>query len=145
MNDLSIFKYKIQMNVRFSDLDAMEHVNNAKYLTYLEDARISYLNNILNLSEASLEYQAVIAKIEINFLNQIKLGDKLEIYTRIFKLGKKSFDFEMLIVINNNGEKVIASSSITKMVGFNYKTQQTLMLPGYFRKAVKDYEKEVEE
>ncbi|MCH7826958.1 MAG: thioesterase family protein [Bacteroidetes bacterium] len=38
------------MNIRFSDLDAMGHVNNAKYLTYLEEARIDYLNNILCLS-----------------------------------------------------------------------------------------------
>jgi len=144
MNDLSVFTHKMKMNVRFSDMDAMGHVNNAKYLTYLEEARINYFNNILNLSEESLDYQAVIAKVEINYLNQIKLGDKLEIYTRIFRLGNKSFDFEILVVINNNGEKIIASSSITKMVGFNYRTQQTVTLPDYFRKAVRNYEKEVE-
>ena len=50
MNDLSLFKHKIKMNIRFSDLDAMGHVNNAKYLTYLEEARIDYLNNIICLS-----------------------------------------------------------------------------------------------
>ncbi|MCH7974764.1 MAG: acyl-CoA thioesterase [Bacteroidetes bacterium] len=144
MDDLSLFKHKIQMNIRFSDLDAMGHVNNAKYLTYLEEARINYFNNILYLSKENLDYQAVIAKVEINYFNQIKLRDKLEIYTRIFKLGKKSFDFEILIVINNNNGKIIASSSVTKMVGFNYKTQQTVTLPDYFRKAVRNYEKEVE-
>ena len=91
MDDLSLFKHKIQMNIRFSDLDAMGHVNNAKYLTYLEEARINYFNNILYLSKENLDYQAVIAKVEINYFNQIKLRDKLEIYTRIFKLGKKKF------------------------------------------------------
>ena len=145
MNDLSLFKHKIKMNIRFSDLDAMGHLNNAKYLTYLEEARIDYLNNILCLSNENLDYQAVIAKVDINYLKQIRLGDKLEIYSRIFKLGNKSFDFEILVVINNNGEKIIVSSSITKMVGYNYKSQKTVILPDYFRKAVRNYEKEVED
>ena len=145
MNDLSLFKHKIKMNIRFSDLDAMGHVNNAKYLTYLEEARIDYLNNMLCLSNENLDYQAVIAKVDINYLKQIRLGDKLEIYSRIFKLGNKSFDFEILVVINNNGEKIIVSSSITKMVGYNYKSQKTVILPDYFRKAVRNYEKEVDD
>ncbi len=145
MNDLSLFTHKMQMTVRFSDLDAMGHVNNAKYLTYLEEARIDYFNNLLSLKEDNLNYQAVIAKIDINYLKQIKLGDNIEVYTRIFKLGNKSFDFEILIVIDNNGETEIASSSISKMVGFDYKTQKTVVLPEYFREAVRKFEKEVEE
>ncbi len=145
MNDLSLFSHKIDFKVRFSDLDAMGHVNNAKYLTYLEEARIEYLNNLLSLNKDNLKYQAVIAKIDINYIKQIRLGDKLEIYSRIYNLGTKSFDFEILIVINNDGKKEIASSSLSKMVGFDYQSNKTIILPDYFRETVKNYEKVVEE
>ena len=42
------FKHKTKIIVRFSDLDAMQHVNNATYLTYLEEARIDYFNTLFN-------------------------------------------------------------------------------------------------
>jgi len=42
------FKHKTKIIVRFSDLDAMQHVNNATYLTYLEETRIDYFNTLFS-------------------------------------------------------------------------------------------------
>ena len=53
MNDISNYKHKLKINVRFADLDAMQHVNNAAYLTYLEEARIDYFNSLFDRLSSS--------------------------------------------------------------------------------------------
>jgi acyl-CoA thioester hydrolase len=45
--DLSIFKLKLPVNIRFSDFDLLAHVNNATFLTYLEEARIEYFATVI--------------------------------------------------------------------------------------------------
>ena len=64
--ELERFKHRISIKVRFSDLDAMGHVNNAAYLSYLEEARFDYYNHVLGIDTNGLDFNAVIARIEID-------------------------------------------------------------------------------
>jgi acyl-CoA thioester hydrolase len=123
------FKHKIKINVRFSDLDAMRHVNNAAYLSYLEEARISYFNDVLNRPKNSLNFGVVIARIEIDYLQPIMLGDELEIMTRVCKLGNKSSDVEHLIIIIRGEARIHAASALTKLVSFDYQSQRSILIP----------------
>ncbi|MBP6731369.1 MAG: thioesterase family protein, partial [Chitinophagales bacterium] len=38
------FRFKMKLDIRWSDMDEMRHVNNAVYLTYFEQARVYYFN-----------------------------------------------------------------------------------------------------
>jgi len=98
MDETSLYKHNINITVRFSDLDALGHVNNATYLSYIQDARISYFNNILKRKSDDLDYKAIIARIEIDYKNQICLGDQVAIYTRCTSVGEKSCDVENLVL-----------------------------------------------
>jgi acyl-CoA thioester hydrolase len=93
------FKHKTKIKIRFSDLDAMQHVNNATYLSYLEEARIDYFDNLFKRDKGSLDFQAVVGRIEINYIYPIELGDEVEIYSRVSKLGTKSIDVEHIVAI----------------------------------------------
>lgn len=62
--DLKNFKYKMIINIRWSDMDAIGHVNNATYLTYLEEARICYLNDVINWN--SKVDGIILASVNIN-------------------------------------------------------------------------------
>jgi acyl-CoA thioester hydrolase len=44
--DMPSFRFYHSIEVRFSDLDAQGHVNNANYLTYIEQARIAYIQKL---------------------------------------------------------------------------------------------------
>ena len=99
----------------------MGHVNNASYLSYLEEARLAYYNHILKMDTNNLDFNAVIAKIEIDYIDQIRLGDNVEVYTRTAKIGNKSSDVEHLVVVTNNGNKKIAAKALTKFVSFDYR------------------------
>ena len=140
-HDQSRFKHKIKIEVRFSDLDAMRHVNNATYLTFIEEARIAYFNEVLGREKSSLNYSAIVARIEIDYLQPINLGDKLEVLTRVSKLGNKSTDVENLIMIERKGERLAAASALTKLVAYDYKKLQSIQIPEVIRKKIEQFEK----
>jgi acyl-CoA thioester hydrolase len=134
------FKHKIKINVRFSDLDVMRHVNNAAYLSYLEEARIAYFNDVLNMPKNSLNFGAIIARIEIDYLQPIVLGDELEVLTRVSKIGNKSSDVEHLIIIKREKESIHAAAALTKLVSYDYKKQQSVPIPVNVKDKIKAFE-----
>ncbi|MFZ5947562.1 MAG: acyl-CoA thioesterase [Stygiobacter sp.] len=134
------FKHKINIKVRFSDLDAMQHVNNATYLTYLEEARIEYFNKIFDRSKSDLNFQAVVGKIEISYLYPIELGDDVEVYTRVSKLGNKSADVEHLIAVKKGNKIINSAESITKLVFYDYKNKTTKLIPEEVKQIIKKFE-----
>lgn len=135
------YKHKIGINVRFSDLDAMGHVNNAAYLTYLEEARIEYFNKLFAIPRNNLAFGAVIARIEIDYINQIKLGDEVEVYTRCLKIGNKSSDIDNLIVIRKDHKSIIAAHSLTKLVSFDYSKGVSVPIPQKVKEIIEEFEK----
>lgn len=140
MMDVNKFKHITHLKVRFSDLDAMRHVNNASYLTYLEEARINYFNDLLNLPNNNLAFGAVVARIEINYLKPLELGEKLKVFTRVSKIGFKSADLENLITTERNGKLIIAAEAVTKLVGYNFKNKETMAIPEEIKKIIETYE-----
>ena len=138
--DIEKFKHRISIKVRFSDLDAMGHVNNAAYLSYLEEARFAYYNHVLGIDTNKLEFNAVIARIEIDYIEQIKLGETVEVYTRTSKIGNKSSDVEHLIVVISGQDRKIAARAFTKLVSFDYKRNQTIPVPERERAVIENFE-----
>lgn len=73
--------------VRFGDTDRLGHVNNAKYSTYLETARVDLMQRLI----AGPESYFVIARMAIDFTAELRdLGD-IEIGTAITGIGRSSF------------------------------------------------------
>jgi len=138
--EIEKFKHKISIKVRFSDLDAMGHVNNATYLSYLEEARIAYYNDVMKKDSDSLDFNAVVARIEIDYVSQIRLGDKVEIYNRTSKIGNKSSEVEHLIVVADKNEKIVAAKAVTKLVSFDYKKNQSVPVSDKARKIIEKFE-----
>ena len=140
MSDVNLFKHKIKLKVRFADLDAMGHVNNATYLSYLEEARIAYYKAVAGIPKNGLDFGAVVAKVEINYMQPLFLGEEVELLTRTSKFGKKSSDIENLIVVKRKGETVIAASTLTKLVSYDYKSQKSIETPEDVKKKIMEFE-----
>jgi acyl-CoA thioester hydrolase len=140
VEDIKNFKHITKIKVRFSDLDAIEHVNNATYLSYLEEARIKYFNDLFNLKDGNLDYEAVIARIETDYLFPIVLGDEIEVYTRISNLGNKSVDVLHIISISKESRLIKAATSVTKLVYYDYKSRTTKKIPEAAKKIISEFE-----
>ena len=138
--DIKDFKHKTRIKVRFSDLDAMQHVNNATYLTFLEEARIDYFSKLFNRRYDNLDFEAVVGRIEINYIHPIVLGDEVEVLTRISKIGTKSVDVEHVIVIKKKNDLIKAATALTKLVYYDYKAQTTQVIPEEAKKIIANFE-----
>lgn len=138
--DIKEFKHKTKIKVRFSDLDAMQHVNNATYLTFLEEARIDYFSKLFNRRYDNLDFEAVVGRIEINYIHPIVLGDEVEVLTRISKIGTKSVDVEHVIVIKKKNDLIKAATALTKLVYYDYKAQTTQVIPEEAKKIIANFE-----
>jgi acyl-CoA thioester hydrolase len=106
--------------VRFRDVDAMGHVNNAVFATYLEQARIEYLS----LNGAQVE-DMILARLEIDFRSPAELGETIEIAVTPTRVGTKSFDLEY--VVSSTG-RVLAEAK-TVLVAYDYATARSVELP----------------
>ena len=86
------FKFFHPTEVRYGDLDPQGHVNNAKYLTYFEQARIYYLIQLglFNKDQSFMEVGVIIADIHITYHSTTHYGDDIKVGVKITKIGAKS-------------------------------------------------------
>ena len=116
------FKHKTPIQVRFKDIDALGHVNNANHLSYIEHARVHYFNDAVGANINWSEEGIILAKAIIDYKMPILLNDKVFVYTRCSRTGNKSFDLEYMIVKEENGKEVVLATATTVMVCFNYRS-----------------------
>jgi acyl-CoA thioester hydrolase len=121
------FDFVHRETVRFRDLDSLGHVNNAVFLTYLEEARIAYLDPLG--AEAS---DMILARVEIDFRAPLRIGDELEIGVRPARIGTKSFDLEY--EVHSGG--TLAAEAKTVLVSYDYATRRPVELPESWREAL---------
>ncbi len=138
--ELEGFKQRTKIKVRFSDLDAMGHVNNAKYLSYLEEARISYFHEVVNFPEDSLAFGAVVANVNISYLAPIELGDEIFIYSRVKNISNKSIEIENIFERIRKGSSLIAAKAVTHLVAFDFSTKTTMPVPEDLKKKIGNFE-----
>lgn len=121
------FDFVHRETVRFRDVDSMGHVNNAVFLTYLEEARIAYL-----LPFGAEVENMILARVEIDFRAPLRMGDEIEIGVRPSKVGTKSFGLEYEV---RSGD-TLAAEAKTVIVSFDYESGRTVELPQAWREAL---------
>ena len=117
---LSDFPFHYKLQSRWKDMDSFGHVNNAVFLTYIEDARITFFKR-WNLSNAK---SIIIASVKIDYLNQLDHPNDLIVGQKISRIGTKSFDIESAIFIKDISGAV--ASSIITCVCFDYTQNQSV-------------------
>ena len=123
----------IDIDVVLRDLDALRHVNNAVYATYLETARNIYVAE-LEGRKLSLEFHFILARQEIDFRSAAGLGDRLRVSLWPTRLGTKSFDFAYHIRNRDTGALVLEALSV--QVAYDYDRQEPRELPADLRQAL---------
>ncbi len=137
---LKYYKHFLPIKVRFSDLDVVGHLNNARYQTFLEEARIAYFHDVLNQDKSSLDFNVVLSKISIDFIKPIEYGDDITVYTRIFNLTKNSHEVHQLFVRREKEKTEIVATAQTLMAAFDYQTKKPTTFPSAFCEIVQSFE-----
>jgi acyl-CoA thioester hydrolase len=137
---MSDFKFFHPVEVRYGDLDPQGHLNNAKYLTFFEQARVEYLINLglFTKDQSFMDIGVIIADAHITFLAPIRFGDQIKVGVRTSKFGNKSMTVEQNIVDNITG-KELAKGEIV-MAAFDYRNKKTISIPDEWRNKIKAFE-----
>ncbi|HMC76571.1 MAG TPA: thioesterase family protein [Vicinamibacterales bacterium] len=122
-----------RLEVRFRDCDPMGHVNNAVYLTYLEQTRFSHWRSLWGFGTPQLPAGrpgVILARVECDYQRPAKYGDMLEIRMRVAALGRSSFRYEYEIV-DEQGRTVLTAKTVQVM--YDYTTEKPVAIPDEIR------------
>lgn len=128
------FEYWTDVELRYSDLDTANHVNNAIYVTYLEQARIGYFRDVMDLGLDDLDL--VVAHVEVDFRTAIRWGAEISVGTRVVELGTKSF--RMVYEIRADGE--VAATGETVQVALEPDGSGSRSVPESWRERIEAHE-----
>ena len=116
--------------VRFRDLDAMAHVNNAVFLTFLEQARLAWFGD----AEVQPLQDVILARTEIDFRSPVRQGEVVEIGVRSSRVGTKSFELEYEL---QSGGRVVAEAK-SVLGGYDYTRAESTAIPERWLRRLKD-------
>jgi acyl-CoA thioester hydrolase len=129
----------IHFPVRFSDLDAMGHVNNVRFLTYFEEGRVAWFRDCMGLAPESFAYPVVVGRMEIDYLAPISFGSELSLGTRCSHIGGKSMILEGELAVDTP-EIRLASRYKCTVVYYDFKSGQSVPVPEADRKRIIAFE-----
>lgn len=139
--DLSTFKHKTKIQVRFKDVDKLGHVNNANHLTYFELSRVHYLADVIKTPIDWSKEGIILARIEVDYKSPILLEDEVWVYSRVSRLGSSSYDMVYVIVRIAKGVSYVAAIGKSVQVCFDYETSKPMKMPDVWRTDIENFEK----
>lgn len=126
------------LQIRFNDIDQLGHATNSVYQQYFDLGRMEYFNEVLK-EQMDWEVEGLIlASISIEYLNPIKLYDKVIVRSKIHHIGNKSLKMSQDLFDESTGK--IAATSKATMVGYSNKDESTIRIPERWRKSIFAYE-----
>lgn len=122
-----------RLEVRFRDCDPLGHVNNAVYLTYLEQARFNHWRALWGFGSPQLPPGmpgVILAHVECDYRRPATYGNTLEIRMRVASLGRTSFQYEYEIV-DDQGRTVLTAKTVQVM--YDYAAEKPVPIPDDIR------------
>jgi acyl-CoA thioester hydrolase len=128
------YKFSFKIQARWSDMDELHHINNAVYLTYLEDARGRYLHEV-----AIWDWNVdgiILANVNINYRFPMTFLDDAYVFVKTSKVGGKSFELSYAVVKKVNDTWELLADATTVLVMFDYKTQSSIPIPNHLKNKI---------
>jgi acyl-CoA thioester hydrolase len=128
------------IEVRYGDLDPQGHVNNAKHLTYFEQARVAYMIELglFTKDQSFMKIGVIVADIHIRYLEPIYFGQNIKVGVHAAQLGNKSMTWEQNIVEADTGKELARAEVI--IVTYDYKEEKTISIPQEWRDKIVEFE-----
>ena len=138
---MSNFHFYYPIEVRYGDLDPQGHVNNAKHLTYFEQARIAYWIKLglFTKDQSFMEIGVILADVPIAYFEPIYFGQNIKVGVHVAKMGNKSMTWEQNIV-DSESDKELAKGEIV-IVAYDYKQEKTIPIPQEWREKISTFER----
>jgi len=120
------FRHVHPISVRFKDIDALGHVNNAVVFTYIETARVPFMTalGIRSTQVPIQDISFIVAHINCDFRRPIFYGQHVEVGTRVTDVGRSSMRLEHRIEADGN----LAAEGHCILVYYDYNSDRSIPL-----------------
>lgn len=119
------FRFSYPIQVRFRDMDALGHVNNAVYLTYFEAARMAWWMHVTGRPDLG-GIGVILARAEVDYRAPVVYGDELEVGVRCVSIKRSSFVVVQSMVERRSGRLVAQARKV--LVRYDYATGRPVPL-----------------
>jgi len=133
------YRFYQPVEIRYGDIDAQRHVNNARYFTYLESARTNYVKN-LGLWDGS-DFDAIgiiLVETTCTFKAPISFGQHIKVGVRTVRLGNKSLEMQHTFQDIDSGQEMATARSV--IVAYDYQKERSISIPKEWREAIETFE-----
>ena len=104
------FHHCLPVQMRFTDIDMLGHLNNNVYLSFMDLAKVSYFSDVLPDGMNWHDIHAVVVHISCDFYSPSYFNESLEVWTTVTSVSTHSFKMEQRIIN--------ATSGATKCIGY---------------------------
>lgn len=131
------FRHRTRVEVRFRDLDAFGHVNNAVTTSYVEHGRIRYLRDVLGFSPVG-EMPMILAMIQVDYVTPIYFGECVDVASRVDWIGNTSLGMSHRLTAGEDEHEVARATSV--LVAYEYAESRPMQVPQDWRITLAEHE-----
>lgn len=130
--------HTFQVQLRFSDIDALGHVNNSVYFQLMDLAKARYFMDALGSALDMKKPGVVVVNVNCDFCAPSFFGEELAVNTSTVKIGEKSFVLRQEVVNRQSG--TVKCRCHTVMCGFDPLTNTSVEISPLWREALEKIE-----
>ena len=135
--------FTVAVEVRFRDIDAIGHVNNAVYLTYIETARVAYWLHVTGRPGDIKAVDIILARAEVDYRSPVVLGETVEVAVRAASMRRSSFVLDFRLTVRGSGRLVAEARNVA--VYYDYAAGRSVPIPAEIRERIRKQDPEVRE
>ena len=121
------YPFQKEFHIHWGDMDALGHVNHAKYLVWFETIRCQLMSELgIEVTKAT-EIGPILANLTTNYYAPLYFPDQVKVGVAISHVGNSSFTLEYVVTRLEDVTKSVCVAS-TVLVLFNYKTNQKVAI-----------------
>jgi acyl-CoA thioester hydrolase len=133
------YRFFQPIEIRYADIDAQRHVNNAKIFSFLENARAMYLQRLGLWDGRNFDKIGIIlVQTGCTYKKPIAFGQHIHVGVRTTRLGNKSIEMAYSIQEIDDGTEFATATSV--IVAYDYQKDQSISVPPSWREVIADFE-----
>lgn len=133
------FIFHQSIEVRYSDLDPQWHVNNARFLSFVEHARFKYLIELGLFDGRSFnDLPLIVGDMHCRYFTPIEPGDIIEVWLGVTEIGNRSLVISSELTSQDGN--ILHAKCDSTMVGYDYKNKKSTPISDEMRKRISEYE-----
>jgi acyl-CoA thioester hydrolase len=136
---VSEYRFFVPIEVRWADVDARQHVNNARYFTYMEQGRAHYFEHLGVWDGRDLnQWSSVVAEASCTYIEPIHYGQKIRVGVRTVRFGDTSMVLNYSLQDEATGRELARGMSI--QVFYDYDLGKAARVPDSWRDVIRAFE-----